>query len=126
MHQTLKISYEVHVSRDNVMQILKKIGPNGTEEGKWERLRRKSYYSVGSNATCYMNVFNKLKPYGFPIHGCVDGFSRRVISLKVTRSNSNPVVPALYYLETGTASTLCPTLLQTDCGAENNITAGII
>lgn len=45
--------------------------------------------------------------------------------LKVARKNSNPVIPALYYLETVSASKLCPTLLQTDCGAENNIKAGI-
>ena len=43
--------------------------------------------------------------------------------LKVTRSNNNSVLPALYYLEA--ALKLCPTLLQTDCGTdtENNITA---
>ena len=79
MHQTLKISYEVNVPRDNVMQILNEIDANGTEEAKWERLRTGNYYSIGSNTTCCMNDFDKLKPCGFPIHGCVDGFSRRVI-----------------------------------------------
>ena len=69
--------------------------------------------------------FDKLKPYGFPIHGCVDGFSRRILWLPVTRSNNNPVVSASYYLETVSALKLCPTLLQTDCGTENNITAAI-
>ena len=29
MNQNLKQSYEVHVPRDNVMQISKEIGPNG-------------------------------------------------------------------------------------------------
>ena len=33
-------------------------------------------------------------------HGCVDGFSRKVLWLQVTRSNNNPVVPASYFLET--------------------------
>ena len=34
MHQTLKQSYGVHVPRDSVMQILKEIDLNGTEERK--------------------------------------------------------------------------------------------
>ena len=43
--------------------------------------------------------------------------------LKVIRSNNSPVVPASYNLETVSALKLCPTLLQTDCGTENNVTA---
>lgn len=37
------------------------------------------------------------QPYGLPIHGCVDGYSRRIIWLKVCRSNNNPIVPAYFY-----------------------------
>ena len=86
MYQTLRQSYGVHVPRDNVMHILKEIDPSGTGEWKWKKLK---YFSTGPNATWYMDGFDKLKPYGFPIHGCVDGFSRRIMWLKVTRSNNN-------------------------------------
>ena len=106
------------------MQILKEIDPNGTEERKWKKLKEQKYFS-GPNETWHMDGFGKLKPCGLPIHGCVDGFSRRIIWLKVTRSNNNPVVTASFYLKTVSALKLCPTLLQTDCGTENNITAGI-
>ena len=34
MHQTLKQSYAEHVPRHSVMEILKEIKPNGTEERK--------------------------------------------------------------------------------------------
>ena len=34
-------------------------------------------------------------------------------------------MPASFYLETVSALKLCPTLLQSDCGTENNITAGV-
>ena len=34
MHQTLKQSYGDHVPRHSVMEILKEIKPNGTEERK--------------------------------------------------------------------------------------------
>ena len=125
MHQTLKQSYKVHVPRDSVRQILKETDPNGTEERKWKKLKIRKYFSAKPKETWHMDGFDKLKPYGFPIHGCADGFSRRIMWLKVTRSNNNPVVPALYCLETVSALKLCPTLLQSDCGTENNIAAGI-
>ena len=31
-----------------------------------------------------MDGFDKLKPYGFPIHGCIDGFSRKLLWLEVS------------------------------------------
>ena len=67
----------------------------------------------------------KLKPRGFPIHGCVDGFSRKVLWLKVTRSNNNPVVPARCFLETVSKWNLVPEILRTDCENENCLMAGI-
>ena len=124
MHQTLRQSYGVHVPRDSVMQILREIDLNGTEERKWKKLKRRKYFSTGPNATWHMDGFDKLKYYGFPIHGCIDGFSRRIMWLKVIRSNYNPVVPASYDLEIVSALKLCSTLLQTDCGIENSTTAG--
>ena len=123
MHRTLKQTYGVYVPRESITQILKEIDPNGTEERKWKKLKRPKYFSTGPNATCHMDGFEKLKPYGFRIHGCVDGFSRRIMWLKVTGSNNSPVVSVSYYLETVSALKLCLTLLQTDCGTENNITA---
>ena len=105
------------------MQILKEINPNGTEERKQKKLERRKYFSAGSNATWHMDGFDSLN--GFPIHGCVDVLSRKIMWLKLKRSNNNLVLPASYYLETESALKLCPTLWQTDCGNENNITAGI-
>ena len=51
MHQTLKQSYGDHVPRHSVMEILKEINPNGTEERKWKKLKRQKYFYTGPNAT---------------------------------------------------------------------------
>ena len=72
-----------------------------------------------------MDGYDKLKSYGFPIHGCVDGFSRKVIWLKVCRSNNNPVIPAYFNLNSIEFGQVCPNVLKTDCGTENGITASI-
>ena len=69
--------------------------------------------------------YDKLKPYGFPIHGAVDGFSRRILWLEVTRSNNDPKVVAAFYLKQVKELGGCPLLLVTDCGSENGIAASI-
>ena len=74
--------------------------PAGCHERKAHRLQRRQYTNPGPNFAWYTDGYDKLKPYGFPIHGCVDGFSRRVLWLKVSRTNNDPAVVAGSYLET--------------------------
>jgi len=58
-----------------------------------------------------------------PIHGCVDGFSRRIIWLKVTRTNNNPNIPASFYVKAVQELGFCPQKMRTDLGTENGIMA---
>lgn len=66
-----------------------------------------------------------MKPYGFPIHGCICGYSRRIIWLEVAKSNNNPKIPARFYLDALQELNGCPSILQTDCGTENVIIAAM-
>ena len=66
-----------------------------------------------------------MKPFGFPFHGAVDGFSRKALWLTVVKSNNNPFVPAALYLRAVKEFGVCPILLKTDCGSENADTAGL-
>ena len=66
-----------------------------------------------------------MKPFGFPIHGAVNGFSRKVLWLTVVKSNNNPVVPAALYLRAVKEFGVCPILLKTDCGSENADMVGL-
>ncbi|RMX39208.1 hypothetical protein pdam_00013519 [Pocillopora damicornis] len=43
--------------------------------------------------------YDKLKPYGFPIHGCIYGYSKRVLWLEAVKSNTDPKVPEKLYLD---------------------------
>ena len=72
-----------------------------------------------------MDGYDKLKPYGFPIHGCIDGFSRRLIWLKVSRRNNDPAVVAGFFLETVQSAGGCPTILRTDNGTEYTVMASV-
>ena len=80
---------------------------------KARRLRRRKYITEGPNSCWHADGYDKLKPYGFPIHGCIDGYSRRILWLKVTKSNSHANVPAAYYVDTMKELGVCPKVLQT-------------
>ena len=107
------------------MKILREEDPFGTLFRKSRYIKRRVYTCDGPNNTWHNDGNDKLKPYGFPIHGCIDGFSRKVLWLKVTRGNKNPVVPASYFLETASKWNLVPDILKTDCGNEKCLMAGI-
>ena len=99
MWHTLRLKHGLCVPRDKVQRILKELDPDGTEERKRHRLKRRVYTSNGPNECWHVDGYDKLKPFGFPIHVAIDGYSRRVLWLKVRRSNNNPIVIANHYLE---------------------------
>ena len=67
------------VPRSEVASILRELDPDGCEERRTHRLKRRVYVNPGPNFCWYMDGHDKLKPFGFPIHGCIDGFSRKMI-----------------------------------------------
>lgn len=69
--------------------------------------------------------YDKLKPFGFPIHGAIDGYSRKILWLEVARSNNKPEVVASMFLDCVMENSCCPMLLRTDCGTENGTMAAM-
>ena len=69
--------------------------------------------------------YDKLKPFSFPIHGAIDGFSRKILWLNITRSNNSPDNIARYYLDAVNELNGCPKTLVTDMGTENGLAASI-
>ena len=76
-------------------------------------------------SACMTTGYDKLKPYGFPVHGAIDGYSRKILWLELARSNNKPEIPAGYYLECVNQNLSCRILLRTDCGTENGIMAAM-
>lgn len=69
--------------------------------------------------------YDKLKPYGFPIHGAIDGYSRKILWLELTRSNNHPQNIARMYLDCVKDAKGCPLSTRTDCGTENGTLAAL-
>ena len=112
------------VPRRVVEQLMRELDPEGIEIRRSRRLRRRIYRVPGPNYCWHTDVYDKLKPYGFPIHGCIDGWSRKIIWLRVAQSNNNPLVPGQVYIES-VAKYGCPVKLRTDCGTENGVMAAL-
>lgn len=125
MWHTLRVKYNVHVPRKEVEHLMRKLDPVGIEERKRHKLIRRKYMSPGPNHCWHTDGYDKIKPFGFAIHGCIDGYSRRIMWLVVDRTNNDPSVTAKFYINCVEEVGGCPTLLRSDCGTENGIMSSI-
>ena len=89
----------VLVRRKDVRLALLKLDPQNVDKRRRRRLRRRKYHSLGPNFVWHIDGHDKLKPYGISIHGCIDGYSRRIIWLEVAASNKVPELIAKHYLD---------------------------
>ena len=81
-------------------------------------MRQSQYISVGPNFCWHPDGYDNLKPYG------IRGFSRKILLLKVSRTNNDSIVPAYFYTETVKKIGFRPKYLRT-ISAESGIIAGI-
>ena len=114
----------LQVPRRVVEQLMRELDPEGCQSRRAKRLRRRTYHVPGPNYCWHADGYDKLKPYGFPIHGCIDGWSRKIIWLQVARSNNRPEIPASFFLKS-VQTYGCPVKLRSDCGTENGIMAAM-
>ncbi|EDO46933.1 predicted protein [Nematostella vectensis] len=91
MWQKLIVDHQLSVSKEFVRNALLILDPDGVERRSRNRLRRRQYHAKGANFIWHLDGYDKLKPYGFCIHGCIDGYSRRIMWLEVGR-NKNALV----------------------------------
>ena len=77
------IKNQLNVSPGIVAQIMKELDRVGVDARRRRTLRRRFYYSKGPN--WHLDGHDKLKPFGFEIHRCIDGYSRRVLWFNVLK-----------------------------------------
>ena len=64
----------MHVPRSTNQGLLLELDLSGTEARKRHRLKRRENTNPGPNFAWHIDGYNKLKPFGFPVHGAIDGF----------------------------------------------------
>ena len=125
MHQKLGSVYNLQVVQETVRLCLKILDPQGVEERSRRRLRCRVYVSKGPNYQWHKYGYDKLRPFGFFIYGCIDGFSRKILWLEVAESNHDQKLIAHYFVDSGTAIRAVPNGIRADRGTENVIVAAI-
>ncbi|KAH3731109.1 hypothetical protein DPMN_057114 [Dreissena polymorpha] len=120
MWKRLTKDHGLSVKRTEIMQIMKHLSPHATEERKAHRLQRRIYTVKGPNYLSHVDGYDKLMPFGICIHGCIDGYSRRIMWLKVSSSNNNQAIIEKYYLDHLKHFKLAPRILRADNGRENS------
>ena len=124
MHQRLRTDYGLVADRETVRTILKTLDPDGVERRSKRKLKRRKYHCKGPNYIWHIDGYDKLKPFGFCIHGAIDGYSRRILWLEVGSSNNNPRIVGKYFLDCVAQVGGTPRICRGDAGTENvNIAA---
>ena len=103
MTEIIPLKYRVNISKEHVRKALVDIDPEGVSMRKKKTIKRREYETNGPFNVFHIDGNNKLKRFGFALHGYIDGFSRKLILLFVSTTNSDPLVVANLYLKAITA-----------------------
>ena len=109
------------VSRETVRLLLQILDPESVNQRRRRRLQRRRYHGNGPNFNWHIDSYDKLKPYGICINGCIDGFSRKMIWLQAHYTNSDPHLIAGYFIEAVLDIEGCPRRMRADRGNENGV-----
>ncbi|KAK0140895.1 hypothetical protein N1851_012509 [Merluccius polli] len=98
MHQKCWLNGIV-TDRETVRILLRLLDGEGVDLRSRNRLRRRVYHSCGPNYVWHIDGYDKLKPFGIAISGCIDGFSRKMIWVEAYKTNNDPKVIAGYFTD---------------------------
>ena len=121
MWHRLNFQYGLRVTQNTTRLLLGILDPAGVGLRARGRLFRRQYSCSGPNHLWHIDGYDKLKQFGFAIHGAIDGFSRKVLWLRVGASNNNPELIAGLFLKQVKQARGMPTILRCDRGTENSI-----
>ena len=125
MHRRLATEHGINVPHDVVRRIIGHLDPDGVKYRLKRVLRRRKYSARGPNDVWHVDGNDKLLPYGFAIHGAIDGYSRKIIWLSVSSTNKKPEVVAGYFVDALRKLEGAPQVTRFDDGTENGLMADI-
>lgn len=89
------------------------------------RFMRRTYHSMGPNYMWHVDSYDRVKPFGLALSGCIDGFSSWIMWLVCGANNNNPLVITYNYIQCAKSVGVIPMRLRTDLGTENGTMAAI-
>ena len=109
------------VVTQNAVRALQQLDPEGVAARRKRRLVRRMYRSACPNAAWHMDGYDKLKPFGIAINGCIYGYSRKIMRLEAYTTNHNSKVILGYHLKAVWKQGGCPAKIRADIGTENRL-----
>ena len=112
---------KILVRKEDVRKAILELNAEGVQQRKRRKLVRRKYRNPGPNYVWHIDDHDKLKPFGFSVHGCIDGFSRKLIWLEVTSSNKVPEIISQCYLQAAKKLQGVPKKIKADEGTEHSL-----
>ncbi|KAF5340938.1 hypothetical protein D9611_006018 [Ephemerocybe angulata] len=111
-------SMDITIGILRVQECLRRVDSLGVALRTHAVIKRRVYSVRGSNALWHHDGNEKLKPWGFYVHGCVDGYSRMVIYLVCTNNKRSATVGDCFRKAVDIYG--WPSRMRGDFGTENN------
>jgi len=106
------------VQREKVRKILVEVDPLGASQRLSTAVKRRVYTVPSPNFLWHLDSNHKLIRWNFVIHGCIDGYSRYLMTLKICTNNLAKT--AYQFFEEAMSKFGIPSKIRVDGGGEFN------
>ena len=108
-----------NIQRKQIRESLNRVDPRNTALRWGALVSRRKYFVPWPNSLWHMDGYHPLIRWGFVIHGCVDGYSRRINFLHCSTNNLATTVLSLFEDAIQRDGGLWPSPIRVDHGVEN-------
>ena len=112
---------KILVRKEDVRKAILELNAEEVQQRNRRKLVRRKNCNPGPNYVWHIDGHNKVKSFGFPVLGCIDGFSRKLIWLEVTSSNKVPGIISPYYIKAVKRLKGVPKKIKADDGTEHSL-----
>ncbi|XP_068731183.1 uncharacterized protein [Montipora capricornis] len=107
------------VQRRCIRESLNRVDPRNTALRWGALVSRRVYFVPWPNSLWHLDGHHSLIRWGFVIHGCIDGYSRRINFLHCSTNNLSSTVLSLFESAVEQDGGLWPSRIRVDFGVEN-------
>ena len=112
-------SLGIHVQRARVRNSIARIDPENSALRWGATVYRRRYHVPWPNSLWHLDGHHSLIRWSLVIHGCIDGFSRRIMYLHCSSNNLSSTVLTLFLNAIVKDGGLWPSRIRVDQGVEN-------
>ena len=112
-------SLGLKIQRRRVRESIARVDPQNTALRRGVLVSRRTYHVPWPNSLWHLDGHHSLIRWKIVIHGCIDGFSRRIIFLRSNSNNLAETVLELFLAAVQSDGNLWPSRIRVDKGVEN-------